>query len=71
MALEIALISTEELSEILDSPDVIVLDVRSPKSFEGSDLKIRGSVRESPAAADIDSWAARYPKDKTVVPFCA
>jgi 3-mercaptopyruvate sulfurtransferase SseA len=71
MALEMVLISTEELSEMLDSPDVIVLDVRSPKSFEGSDLKIMGSVRESPAAADIDGWAAKYPKEKTMVPFCA
>jgi len=37
--------------------------------WTGSDLKIRGAVREDPLA--VDSWANKYPKDKTLVFYCA
>ena len=59
----------EELRAMLDSPNLVVIDVRYGKDWTDSDLKIKGAVREDPGA--IDSWANKYPKDKTLVFYCA
>jgi rhodanese-related sulfurtransferase len=59
----------EELKVKLDNPDLIVIDVRLGKDWTNSDLKIKGAVRENPEA--VDSWANKYPKDKTLVFYCA
>ena len=59
----------EELKAMLGNPDVVVIDVRTPGDWKGSDSKIKGSVREEPGA--IESWVMKYPKDKTLVLYCA
>ena len=59
----------EELKAKLGDPNFIVVDVRLGADWTGSDLKIKGAVREDPEA--IESWATRYPKDKTLVFYCA
>jgi rhodanese-related sulfurtransferase len=59
----------EELKAMLGDPNFIVVDVRYGTDWTGSDLKIKGAVREGPEA--IDSWANKYPKDKTLVFYCA
>ena len=59
----------EELKAKLDNPDLVTIDVRLGKDWTGSDLKIKGAVREDPEA--IDSWVNKYPKDKTLVFYCA
>ena len=59
----------EELRAMLGSPNLVVIDVRYGKDWTDSDLKIKGAVREDPGA--IDSWANKYPKDKTLVFYCA
>jgi len=48
-------------------PDVIVVDVRAPHDWDSSQWKIQGARRESPAQASM----AGYPKDKTIVFYCA
>jgi rhodanese-related sulfurtransferase len=58
----------EELRAMLDSPNLVVIDVRYGKDWTDSDLKIKGAVREDPGA--IDSWVNKYPKDKTLVFYC-
>ena len=58
----------EELKANLDSPNLIIIDVRRGTDWTGSDLKIKGAVREDPEAAE--SWANKYPKDKTLVFYC-
>lgn len=55
----------EELKAMLGNPDLIIVDVRLGSDWTGSDLKIKGSVREDPQA--IASWANKYSKDKTLV----
>jgi len=62
-------ITKEELKAKLDAPDLVIIDVRYGADWTGSDLKIKGAVREDPVA--IDSWANKYPKDKTLVFYCA
>lgn len=61
--------STEELKANLGAPDLVVIDVRAAKDWNGSDRKIAGAVREDPASPE--KWAGNYPKEKTVVLYCA
>ena len=59
----------DELKAMLGDPNFIVVDVRLGADWTGSDLKIKGAAREDPEA--IESWATKYPKDKTLVFYCA
>jgi len=59
----------EELKAMLGNPDVVLIDVRTQRDWEESDLKIKGALREDPGA--IESWAMKYPKEKTLVFYCA
>ena len=59
----------DDLKEMLSNPDLVIIDVRYGKDWTDSDLKIRGAVREDPEA--FNSWANKYPKNKTLVFYCA
>jgi rhodanese-related sulfurtransferase len=59
----------EELKAMLDKPDLVILDVRYGKDWTESDMKIKGAIRVEPD--DVKSWASKYPKDKTLVLYCA
>ena len=59
----------EELKAMLDSPDLVVVDVRTGRDWTGSDQKIKGALREDPRK--VDDWAAKYGKEKTIVLYCA
>lgn len=56
----------EELKSALGNPAVIVVDVRLESEWKITRWKIKGAVREDPEK-DIDSWAGKYAKDKTLV----
>jgi rhodanese-related sulfurtransferase len=62
-------ITKEELKAMLDNPNLMVMDVRTQRDWKESDLKIKGAAREDPEA--VESWANKYPKDKTLVFYCA
>jgi len=66
---DIPRMTKHELKAKLGDPNFIVVDVRLGADWTGSDLKIKGAVREDPEA--IESWANKYPKDKTLVFYCA
>ena len=68
-AAETPRMSKEELKAMLDSPDLIILDVRVGKDWKASEYKIKGAVRVD--ARDFGSWANKFPKDKTLVLYCA
>jgi rhodanese-related sulfurtransferase len=55
----------EQLRMQLDKPDFVIIDVRSAKDWENSPVQIKGAVRED--GNKVDSWAAKYPKEKTIV----
>jgi rhodanese-related sulfurtransferase len=59
-------VTKEELKLMLDRPGVIIIDVRIEDEWKKSEWKIKGAVREDPEK-DIQSWAEKYPKDKTLV----
>ena len=59
----------EELKGLFGNPDVIILDVRSGGDWSSSEFKIKGAIRVSPR--NWESIVKRYPKDKTLVLYCA
>ncbi len=59
----------EELRQIMDRPDVVVIDVRTGDSWRRSERMIKGAVRENPEK-DVKTWAIRYERDKTLVFYC-
>ena len=62
---DIPRITKEELMEKLADPEVVILDVRPEQQWKSTKLKIVGAIHEDPM--DIESWAGKYPKDKTIV----
>lgn len=62
-------ISKDELRAALDNPDLIVVDDRSGRDWTSSEYKIKGALRVAPG--EEEAWAARYPKDKMIVFYCA
>jgi hypothetical protein len=62
-------ITADQLKAMLGRPDVLVVDVRDPISWDKSNGKIPGAVREDPDNAA--AWSSKVPKDKTIVLYCA
>ena len=69
LAAEVPRISKEELQSMLGNPDTMIIDVRLSGHLAGSDTKIQGAIREDPEK--VNSWMDKYPKDKTLVFYCA
>jgi rhodanese-related sulfurtransferase len=61
--------SQEELKSRLGEPALLIIDVRSYTDWFLSREKIKGAEREN--YRDFEGWAAKYPKDKTIVLYCA
>jgi len=53
----------------LSKPDVAVIDVRAQHDWDNAQWKIQGAQRQS--AAETKDWMGKYPKDKTIVLYCA
>jgi hypothetical protein len=62
-------IGKEEMKAKLGSPDVAIIDVRASRDWKNSDSMIKSAVREDPR--DVEKWAKKYPKGKTLVLYCA
>ena len=69
VAADVPRMSKEALKEQLGDPDVIILDVRTGRDWKASEFKIKGALRES--SDNVDAWAAKYSKDKSLVLYCA
>ena len=59
----------EELKPMLGKPDLVVIDIRLEEQWKFSNRKIPGAVHENPTVPD--TWMKKYPKDKTLVFYCA
>ena len=59
----------EELKGMLGNPDLVIVDVRRDGDWKSSKVKIKGAVRED--QDKVDAWMNKYPKDKTLVFYCA
>lgn len=68
-ASSIPTVTKDELKAMLDSPDLVLLDVRLGRDWSSSQFKIKGADRL--AKNDIDAALNSYDKQKTVVLYCA
>jgi len=66
---EVPRISVERAQQMLADPDVIVVDVRTAKTWWRSPYKIKNAIREDPGA--VEQWAEKYPKDKILIFYCS
>jgi hypothetical protein len=62
-------ISVHQLKNMLGKPDIVIIDVRTFRSWWQSEKKIPAAVREDPAK--VDQWAPKYAKDQTLIFYCA
>lgn len=59
-------ITKEELKAKMDKgEDIVILDMRSKGSYDGSNIKIKGAVRLSPTEVE-----SKINKDKEVITYC-
>jgi rhodanese-related sulfurtransferase len=63
------MMTKEQLLPLLGNPDVMIIDVRAKYDWDTSKVKIKGAVREE--SMKFGSWMNKYPKDKTLVIYCA
>lgn len=59
---------TKVLLSLIDSPDILIIDVRRGSDWKGSELMIKNAVRK--AYDDVDGWVGSLPKDKMLVLYC-
>ncbi|HET6863334.1 MAG TPA: hypothetical protein VFH91_09805, partial [Pyrinomonadaceae bacterium] len=65
-------ITLQELDELQKSGEpVIILDVRTERSIEDSDLQVRGAVRLPPEHVAIDARDLGLPKNAWLIAHCA
>ena len=62
-------LTKEQLRSMLGKPDVIIIDVRTNYDWDQSKVKIPGAVKEE--GMKFASWMNKYPKDKTLILYCA
>ncbi len=62
---QVTKITINQLLESLDHPQLLILDVRDPGSWQADETKIKGAVRKNPDT--FDSWADDLPKNKYLV----
>ena len=62
-------ITIEELNAMLGDPNLVIIDSLVGDQWATVAQKLPGAVHENPD--DVESWAAKYPKDKTIVTYCA
>ncbi len=67
---DVSRITKEEAVPMLGRADVIVVDVRSARGWKESESKITGSVREGREDGN-NAWMEKYPKNKTLIFYCA
>ncbi len=59
----------EELKKIMGSDTTAILDVRQGRDWNSSEFKIKGAIRIN--SGDLLSQSKKYPKDTTMVLYCA
>lgn len=66
--IDVPRISVGDAKKLLGNPDVVVIDVRTKKSWWSSTTKILGAVREDPSK--VSEWMGKYSKTQTLLFYC-
>jgi hypothetical protein len=67
-SIEVPRISIERTKQMLANPEVVIIDVRTAKTWWRSPSKIENAVREE--LGSLERWADKYPKNKTLIFYC-
>ena len=67
-SIEVPRISVEQTRSMLGKPDVIIIDVRTTKTWWKSPTKISHAVREE--LGSMEQWANKYSKSSTLIFYC-
>jgi len=67
-SIEVPRISIERTKQMLANPEVVIIDVRTAKTWWRSPNKIENAVREE--LGSLERWADKYPKNKTLIFYC-
>jgi hypothetical protein len=62
-------LTREALKGMLADPQVLIIDVRTPKDWNESSKKIKGAVRQDPDK--VAAWGKTLPPEKKIVLYCA
>ena len=62
-------ITMEKLNSMLGDPNLVIIDNLVDEQWATVAQKLPGAVHENPD--DVESWADKYSKDKTIVTYCA
>lgn len=62
-------ISKDQLRQMLTKPDLTLIDVRTDHDWASSHWKIKRAQRRVPE--QVQEWMGQYPKDKTIILYCA
>jgi rhodanese-related sulfurtransferase len=65
----VGMMEVEELKTMLDSDDLVILDVRAGRDWSTSEFKIPGAIRAN--GSEFATWGNQYPKDRKIVLYCA
>ncbi len=66
---EVKYVNSAALKAMLGDPQVVVIDVRTPKDYNNSKTMIKGALRQDPGK--VPTWAKTLPKDKKLVVYCS
>ncbi len=66
---QIPRITVEQVKQLLGRPDTVIIDVRTHRNWWRSSKKIPTAVREDPAR--VVRWLEKYPKEQTLIFYCA
>ena len=67
-ASSVPIMEKDELKSLLGSKDLVILDVRQGRDWSTSEFKIKDALRVNDGDLSI---AKNYPKDNTIVLYCA
>ena len=67
-SIDVPRISVDDAKKLLGNPDVVIIDVRTEKSWWSSTTKILGAVREDPSK--VSEWMGKYSKTQTLLFYC-
>ena len=67
-ASSVPIMDKDELKSLLGSKDLVILDVRQGRDWSTSEFKIKDALRVDDGDLSV---AKNYPKDNTIVLYCA
>jgi rhodanese-related sulfurtransferase len=68
-AAEAPRIDKDAAKNFIGKPNTFIIDVRAASDWLLTKEKIKGAIRENPR--DFDTWVKKYPKESTIILYCA